>query len=203
MSTDVEAGLDGCIRYALEWSATPPQQRQDDSPVRWTLKRLVHWVNETFNIECCRETVRKCLKKLGFSWKKARKLLNKANPEKRKAYLETLKGVLEDLLFNDQHLVVFIDEAHILNLGVAKSHWRQGVARDILRFSLKKLLSNGMKWATLEVRPSNVPARSLYRSFGFSEIGRRPNYYSDNAEDAIILSLALVAEDSKAKAGNQ
>lgn len=81
--------------------------------MRWTLKRLVRWVNETFKVECCRETVRKCLKKLGFSWKKARKLLNKANPEKRKAYLETLKALLEDLLFNDQHLLVFIDEAHI------------------------------------------------------------------------------------------
>ncbi|NEO74662.1 winged helix-turn-helix domain-containing protein, partial [Moorena sp. SIO3H5] len=35
--------------------------------MRWTLKRLVRWVNDTFKIECCRETVRKCLKKLGFS----------------------------------------------------------------------------------------------------------------------------------------
>jgi len=113
LSTEIEAGLDGCIRHALEWSVTPPQQRQGDPPVRWTLKRLVRWVNETFKIECCRETVRKCLKKLGFSWKKARKLLNKAKPEKRKAYLETLKGVLEDLLVNDQHVLVFIDEAHI------------------------------------------------------------------------------------------
>ena len=81
--------------------------------MRWTLKRLVRWVNEAFKMECCRETVRKCLKTLGFSWKKARKLLNKANHEKRKAYLETLKALLEDLWVNDQHLLVFIDEAHI------------------------------------------------------------------------------------------
>ena len=113
MSKEIEAGLDGCIRHALDWSATPPQHRQGNPPVRWTLKRLVCWINETFKIECCRETVRKCLKTLGFSWKKARKLLNKANSQKRAAYLETLKGLLADLLVNDQHLLVFIDEAHI------------------------------------------------------------------------------------------
>lgn len=81
--------------------------------MRWTLKRLVHWLNDTFQLECCRETVCTGLKQLGVSWKKARKLLNQAKPEKRKDYLETLKGLLEDLLVNDHHLLVFIDEAHI------------------------------------------------------------------------------------------
>jgi len=58
--------------------------------------KLVAWVRQQFKIECCRDTIRKVLKRLGFSWKKARKLLNKANTnKKRTAYLETLKGLLQ------------------------------------------------------------------------------------------------------------
>jgi ribosomal-protein-alanine N-acetyltransferase len=43
----------------------------------------------------------------------------------------------------------------------------------------------------LEVRPSNLPAISLYRKTGFREVGRRPGYYDDTREDAIIMSLRL------------
>lgn len=86
--------------------------RQDDPLPRWTLKRLVGWVKEQFNIDCCRDTLRKVLKQLGFSWKKARKLLNKANPLKRSAFLERLQGLLDDAL-HQRALLVYIDEAHI------------------------------------------------------------------------------------------
>ncbi len=113
LSSEVQRGLDQCIREALSWSKIPPQKRQGSTPPRWTLKRLVAWVKEKFNIECCRETVRKCLKKLGFSWKKARKLLNKANPNKRAEYIETLNALFEELLRDNNHLLIYIDEAHI------------------------------------------------------------------------------------------
>lgn len=95
-------------------AATPPQQKQENQEFlsRWTLKRLVSWINEQFNIECCRETVRKTLKQLGFSWKKARKILNKANTKKRFEFLEKLQGLLNNTLHNDQ-LLIYIDEAHI------------------------------------------------------------------------------------------
>ncbi|NER85424.1 MAG: hypothetical protein F6K42_39230 [Leptolyngbya sp. SIO1D8] len=52
------------------------------------------------------------LKRLGFSWKKARKLLNKAYPQKRAAFLETLQGLLDEAL-HEQCLLVYIDEAHV------------------------------------------------------------------------------------------
>lgn len=71
------------------------------------------WVKEQFQIDCCRETVRRSLKALGFSWKKARKLLNKANPAKRAAFLNRLQVLFEELLTNDNHLLLYIDEAHI------------------------------------------------------------------------------------------
>lgn len=112
MSNAVETEIDRVIRQALEVAATPPENRTEDPVPRWTLKRLVVWIRETFKIDCCRDTVRKVLKRLGFSWKKARKLLNKANTAKRRDYLATLEGLMQDALDND-HLLIFIDEAHI------------------------------------------------------------------------------------------
>jgi len=76
------------------------------------LKRLVAWVNEKFNITCCRETIRHILKKLGFSWKKARKILNKANTQKRTEFLAELQILFNEALHNE-HLLIYIDEAHI------------------------------------------------------------------------------------------
>ena len=96
MPEEVEAGLDAVIRGALSDAAIPPQQRQSPPQPRWVLKRLVVWVKEHFQLSCCRETIRQALKRLGFSWKKARKLLNKASPEKRAAYLEQLEAVLRE-----------------------------------------------------------------------------------------------------------
>lgn len=112
MSKAVETELDQVIRQALDVAATPPQNRTQDPVPRWTLKRLVVWIREKFKIDCCRDTVRKVLKRLGFSWKKARKLLNKANTAKRRDYLAILEGLMQDALEHD-HLLIFIDEAHI------------------------------------------------------------------------------------------
>ncbi|BAZ02724.1 transposase [Tolypothrix tenuis PCC 7101] len=96
----------------MKLAATPPQKRQEQPQPRWTLKRLVTWIKAQFNIDCCRDTVGKTLKVLGLSWKKARKLLNKANPKKRADFLLTLKGLLDDALQNGQ-MLIYIDEAHI------------------------------------------------------------------------------------------
>jgi hypothetical protein len=112
LSDEVKRGIDQTIRQALEVAATPPQQRTSDPIPRWTLKRLVEWIKKTFAIDCSRETLRKLLKKLGFSWKKAKKLLNKANPNQRAAFLKTLEELLDDAL-HERCLLVYLDEAHV------------------------------------------------------------------------------------------
>ncbi|GAB4190068.1 MAG: hypothetical protein Fur006_31830 [Coleofasciculaceae cyanobacterium] len=112
MTTEVQQQLDETIRQALASAATPPQERQRLPLPRWTLKRLVVWVKQQFGIDCCRDSLRKVLKQLGFSWKKAHKLLNKGNPLKRAAFLERLQGLLNDAL-HQRCLLVYIDEAHI------------------------------------------------------------------------------------------
>ena len=86
-----------------------------------------------------------------------------------------------------------LDEAHVLNVAVSAAHQGQGVGRALLGYVLHDLFQRGRRTVFLEVRPSNVRARSLYESVGFSEVGRRQQYYRDNAEDAVVLRLDLLA----------
>ncbi len=77
------------------------------------------------------------------------------------------------------------DELEILQLETMGSFCRNGLARLLLR-TLKEQNPGSM---FLEVRPSNMPALQLYRSEGFTEIGRRPGYYSEPPEEAIVLKF--------------
>ena len=74
------------------------------------MHRLVGWVRERFGLVCCRETIRAALHRLKLSWKKAKKLLGRADPERREA--EQLQNGLAGAQ-RDQHLLVYVDEAHI------------------------------------------------------------------------------------------
>jgi len=112
LSKEQEQEIKGQIEQALKAAAIPPQKRKEIPQPRWTVKRLVQWVKERWGIDCSRETLRKTLKRLGLSWKKARKLLNKADPLKRAAYLKTLKELLNQAL-HEQCLLVYVDEAHV------------------------------------------------------------------------------------------
>jgi hypothetical protein len=69
-------------------------------------------VRECFGRLCCRETIRAALHRLKLSWKKAKKLLGRADPERRHAFMAQLEGLLEGAQ-RDQHRLVYLDEAHI------------------------------------------------------------------------------------------
>ena len=75
------------------------------------------------------------------------------------------------------------DESELLNLAVGASYRRQGIGRTLLRHAM--YLHQGL-WF-LEVRASNAGAIELYKSFGFSESGRRKGYYQIPPEDAIVM----------------
>jgi [ribosomal protein S18]-alanine N-acetyltransferase len=81
------------------------------------------------------------------------------------------------------------DEVHLLNIATAPEHRRRGVARAALQATLNEGRGRKCVLATLEVRRTNEPAISLYRSFGFRPVGVRPNYYADEGEDAIVMVL--------------
>jgi ribosomal-protein-alanine N-acetyltransferase len=88
-----------------------------------------------------------------------------------------------------------VDEAHVTLVGVHPSYQRQGFGAFLLWAVLMLGRHRGLEWATLEVRPSNQSARSLYDKFGFELVGQRRRYYSDTGEDALILWLKHLQRD--------
>jgi ribosomal-protein-alanine N-acetyltransferase len=89
---------------------------------------------------------------------------------------------------------VAAEEMHLLNLAVHPQHRSQGIARRLLTEALNQARQKGAQIAWLEVRPSNAPALNLYNSFGFKTAGRRPKYYRETQEDALILAYAWEEE---------
>lgn len=82
-------------------------------------------------------------------------------------------------------------EAEIFNIAVWPEVRRKGLGRRLLSEVLPRLESAGVETIFLEVRVSNVPAISLYSSFGFTEVGRRKGYYTDTGEDALVMRANL------------
>jgi ribosomal-protein-alanine N-acetyltransferase len=83
------------------------------------------------------------------------------------------------------------DEMEILNLAVDPDSRRQGIARRLLAHAIEEAGRADVKRVYLEVRESNSTARAFYSSARFTEHGRRQNYYSQPAEDALLLVLRL------------
>ena len=88
------------------------------------MRRLVGWARERFGLGCCRETIHAALHRLTLSWKNAKKLLGRANPEQRQAFVERLQGVLDGAQ-RDRHLLVYVDEAHIHQDADLGSGWAE------------------------------------------------------------------------------
>jgi ribosomal-protein-alanine N-acetyltransferase len=84
---------------------------------------------------------------------------------------------------------IIIDEAHIGTIAVHPDFRQCGIGSQFLASILLAAKAEGAIKAFLEVRSSNVAARALYRKFGFFEDGVRRHYYSDNGEDAIMMTL--------------
>ncbi len=86
-----------------------------------------------------------------------------------------------------------IDQAHIMMIASHPDERRRGVGELLIIASLCEAIKIGANNVTLEVRRSNKAARSLYGKYGFSDIGIRRNYYSDNREDAVIMATPSFA----------
>jgi [ribosomal protein S18]-alanine N-acetyltransferase len=84
-------------------------------------------------------------------------------------------------------------DAHITTFGVHPGWRRQGIGRQLMLDVVELAESLGAVRMSLEVRESNEPAQSLYRAFGFRISGRRPRYYSDDGEDALIMTTPKLA----------
>jgi ribosomal-protein-alanine N-acetyltransferase len=83
------------------------------------------------------------------------------------------------------------DSAEILNLAIAESHRRRGLATSLLQQVMAGLASRGVREVYLEVRESNRSAQALYRAHGFRPAGMRRAYYRRPVEDALVLRRSL------------
>lgn len=92
-------------------------------------------------------------------------------------------------------LIMFaVDEAHLLNITVRGDLHGCGIGRLLLDRVAAIARERAMTSVLLEVRPSNLRALHVYRRYGFSEIGRRKNYYpaaGNTREDAIVMRMEL------------
>lgn len=83
---------------------------------------------------------------------------------------------------------IMVDEAHVTTFAVHPAWRRRGVGERLLIALLDLAIARHAREATLEVRLSNLPARRLYEKYGFRPVGLRPRYYSDDNEDALIMT---------------
>ncbi|MFC1916376.1 ribosomal protein S18-alanine N-acetyltransferase [Chloroflexota bacterium] len=83
---------------------------------------------------------------------------------------------------------VMADEAHLTNIAVRKQYQRQGIGELLLISIIDLAAELKADFVTLEVRVSNTTAQQLYHKYGFTQVGIRPAYYTDNRENALLMS---------------
>jgi ribosomal-protein-alanine N-acetyltransferase len=86
---------------------------------------------------------------------------------------------------------IIVDEAHITNVAVHPDYQGRKIGRRLMEKLMEIAAAEGATSMTLEVRPSNRVARTLYESLGFAVTGVRRGYYPDNGEDALIMWVKL------------
>lgn len=90
-------------------------------------------------------------------------------------------------------MMMVLDEAHLLNLSVAKSYQKKGLGRLLLEHMITIAKRHAAANMFLEVRPSNISAIALYENIGFNEMAVRRGYYPahQGREDAVLMGLAI------------
>ncbi len=90
---------------------------------------------------------------------------------------------------------LILDEAHVTTIAVREAKRGLGLGELLLASLIEAAMEMGADRVTLEVRVSNLPAQRLYEKYGFAREGVRPRYYSDNNEDAYIMSVSQIRSD--------
>ncbi|MGB6837384.1 MAG: GNAT family N-acetyltransferase [Dehalococcoidia bacterium] len=113
----------------------------------------------------------------GF-WPGVRRLLG-AEPE---------PAPTSELIVGSLGLWLMVGQGHIVTIAVRESQRRRGIGEWMLIAALNLAIQEEQETVTLEYRRSNLAARALYAKYGFTEVGVRRRYYSDNHEDAVIMT---------------
>lgn len=91
---------------------------------------------------------------------------------------------------------LMVDESHLLTIALHHELRRRGLGEALLIAAIDQAVEAGARIMTLEVRVSNLAAQAMYEKFGFWRVGLRPKYYTDNDEDAVIMTSDILASAS-------
>jgi ribosomal-protein-alanine N-acetyltransferase len=120
--------------------------------------------------------------------------------------LSSFKGEIENRPISNPYVIVFKpldkvigyviywhirNEVQISNIAISPDYRQMGVGEGVLRKVLLEMRRKGAEFVFLEVRPSNLAARSLYEKIGFTMLGLRRGYYRNPSEDAIVMGKSL------------
>jgi [ribosomal protein S18]-alanine N-acetyltransferase len=90
--------------------------------------------------------------------------------------------------------MIILDEGHILDVAVHPDFRGHGLGKLLVEKVLAICRERDAEFVSLEVRPSNIEAISLYHRLGFIETGKRPRYYHDG-EDAILMEYIFTEKE--------
>jgi len=147
--------------------------------------RLAHYIVACDESKKVEESEVEAAPEKGFPWLavKVRRLFNHNRffgnevPPSGKEYVVGFAGIW-----------IVADEAHITNIAMRESYRRRGVGELLLISIIDLATELNARFITLEVRASNTAAQSLYHKYGFTQVNLRRGYYTDNGEDAILMT---------------
>ncbi|MBN1188245.1 MAG: ribosomal protein S18-alanine N-acetyltransferase [Dehalococcoidales bacterium] len=119
---------------------------------------------------------------LGIRWPFHKRTSSK--PSGPPAIIENITGFIG--------LWLMVDESHIINIAVKESDRGNGIGELLLISGIDLSIKLKASVVTLEVRTSNTIAQNLYQKYGFSQMGVRKGYYTDNKEDALIMTTDII-----------
>ena len=125
------------------------------------------------------------LEETSFSKPWSRETLEELLSSDRAAVLGLFEG--EELL-GYSCLEWVLDEGSLTDIAVLKNYRGQGISKLLMDELTREAKERNLQFVTLEVRESNLPAIGLYKKYGFEDVGKRPRYYSDPTEDAVLMT---------------
>ena len=122
-----------------------------------------------------------------------------STPWSRKSFAESLShtpwhffvAVYNGKIVGYGGVYLILDEGQISNIATLPAFRGKGIGRAVLEEIIKLCRAEGCEKITLELRESNSVARALYESCGFTQVGKRPNFYSNPQETAILMDKSL------------
>jgi [ribosomal protein S18]-alanine N-acetyltransferase len=177
------------------WPYVVEPMRLEDIPTVSVIERLVYsrpWPVEAYRYELLENT------RSHYYVAKLRQGEEQRPAHGLKAALRrALSGPeLDESLLGYAGLWLMVDEAHVSTLAVHTRWQGKGLGELLLATLVVKAIELEAQFITLEVRVSNHRAQNLYRKYGFRQTGMRYRYYSDNNEDALIMTTAAPGSDS-------